>query len=83
MLGIDDHSILTDFEEEEEEKSNPSPRKINGFRVIYSSRKLRKTNQHGRPILYDFSQARFGSSRHSGDIQPHIYRALEVLLRFS
>lgn len=81
MLGIEDTSILTDFEEAE--KSNPSPRKIVGDRVIYSSRKLRKTKQHGRPILCDLGQARFGSTRYCGDIQPYIYRAPEVLLRMS
>ncbi|KAJ5485322.1 hypothetical protein N7539_005310 [Penicillium diatomitis] len=81
MLGIDDVSILSDFEEEE--KSNPSPRKITGDRVIYSSRSLRRTKQHGRPVLCDFGQARFGSSQYSGDIQPYIYRAPEVLLRMS
>ena len=81
MLGIDDVSILSDFEEEE--KSNPSPRKITGDRVIYSSRNLKRTKQHGRPVLCDFGQARFGSSRYSGDIQPYIYRAPEVLLRMS
>lgn len=36
MMAIEDTSILTDFEEEE--KSNPSPRKIVGDRVIYASR---------------------------------------------
>ncbi|KAJ5594829.1 kinase-like domain-containing protein [Penicillium hispanicum] len=81
LLGIDNMSVLTDFEEAE--KSDPSPRKIVGNRVIYASRKLKKTNEHGRPVLCDFGQARLGSARHSGDIQPYIYRAPEVLLRMS
>ncbi|PYI02369.1 kinase-like protein [Aspergillus sclerotiicarbonarius CBS 121057] len=79
MMAIEDTSILTDFEKEE--KSNPSPRKIVGDRVIYASRKLKKTKQHGRPTLCDFGQARFGAQTYSGDIQPYIYRAPEVLLR--
>jgi serine/threonine protein kinase len=79
MLGIEDNSILADFEEGE--KSHPSPRKIVGERVIYSSRKLGRTKNHGRPVLCDFGQARFGSSTYFGDIQPYIYRAPEVLLR--
>ncbi|KAB8256812.1 kinase-like domain-containing protein [Aspergillus pseudonomiae] len=79
MLGIEDKSILADFEEGE--KSNPSPRKIVGGRITYSSRKLRRTKQHGRPILCDFGQARFGSSTYFGDIQPYIYRAPEVILQ--
>ncbi|KAJ5954296.1 hypothetical protein N7501_008575 [Penicillium viridicatum] len=65
MLGIEDESLLAEFEEEE--KSNPSPRKVIGNR--------------GRPVLCDFGQARFGSARYSGDIQPYIYRAPEILLR--
>ncbi|KAL4813556.1 kinase-like domain-containing protein, partial [Aspergillus spinulosporus] len=79
MMAIEDMSILTDFEEEE--KSNPSPRKVIGDRAIYASRQFRKTKQHGRPILCDFGQARFGSNTYFGDIQPYIYRAPEVLLR--
>lgn len=55
MLGIEDPSILADFEEAE--KSNPSPREIIEDRVIYLSHKLKKTNQHDRPVLCDFSQA--------------------------
>lgn len=81
LLGIDNISILADFEEAE--KSNPSPRKIVRDRVIYTSRKLKKTNKHSRPILCDFGQARLGSARYSGDIQLYIYRAPEVLLRIS
>ncbi|KAL4891343.1 kinase-like protein [Aspergillus ambiguus] len=79
LFGIEDSSILTDFEQSE--KSNPSPRKIVGDRIIYSTRKLARTTKHGRPILCDFGQARFGSDTYRGDIQPHIYRAPEVLLR--
>lgn len=65
------------------EKSHPSPRKIIGDRVIYSSRKLKKTNEHGRPVLCDFGQARYGAAHYDDDIQPYIYRAPEVLLRMS
>lgn len=79
MLSIEDSSILVDFEEAE--KSNPSPRKIIGDRVTYSSRQLKKTKEHSRPILCDFGQARLGLASYSGDIQPYIYRAPEVLLR--
>ncbi|GAB1215358.1 hypothetical protein ATERTT37_004544 [Aspergillus terreus] len=78
-MAVEDASILADFEEKE--KSNPSPRKIDGDRVIYASRKLKKTRRHGRPTLCDFGQARFGSNTYSGDIQPYIYRAPEVLLQ--
>ncbi|PWY75346.1 kinase-like protein [Aspergillus sclerotioniger CBS 115572] len=80
MMAIEDPSILTDFEEQE--KSHPSPRKIlDDDRMIYASRKLKKTKQHGRPTLCDFGQARFGSHTYSDDIQPWVYRAPEVVLR--
>ncbi|RMZ37615.1 protein kinase [Aspergillus flavus] len=79
MMAIEDTAILTKFEEEE--KSSPSPRKVVGDRMIYASRKLRKTKQHGRPTLCDFGQARRGPNTYCGDIQPYIYRAPEVLLR--
>ncbi|KAB8276598.1 kinase-like domain-containing protein [Aspergillus minisclerotigenes] len=68
MMAIEDTAILTNFGEEE--KSSPSPRTVVGDRMIYASRKLRKTKQHGRPTLCDL--ARLG---------PYIYRAPEVLLR--
>ncbi|KAJ5587279.1 serine/threonine protein kinase [Penicillium hispanicum] len=81
MLRVEDESILVDFEEAE--KSTPSPRKMIGDRVIYSSRKLGIPKIHGRPILSDFGEARFASSvgPHWEDIQPLIYRAPEVLLQ--
>ncbi|KAL4812097.1 hypothetical protein BDW67DRAFT_179000 [Aspergillus spinulosporus] len=76
MMAIEDMSILTNFKEGE--KSNPSPRKVLGDRGIYASRQFRKTKQHGRPILCDFGQARFGSNTYLGEIQPYIYRAPEA-----
>ena len=80
MLRVEDESILVDFEEAE--KSSPSPRKVVGDRVIYTSRKLGLPKIHGRPVLSDFGEARFASSvgTHWEDIQPLIYRAPEVLL---
>lgn len=79
MLGIEDELILAEFEEGE--KSNPSLQKVVGNQVIYASRKLNRTNDYGRPVLCDFGQARFGSARYDGDIQPYRYRAPEILLR--
>ncbi|CAG7934789.1 unnamed protein product [Penicillium salamii] len=79
MLGIEDESLLAEFEEGE--KSNPSARKVDGNRVIYASREFKTTNNFGRPVLCDFGQARSGAARYYGDIQPYIYRAPEVLLR--
>ncbi|KAJ5900246.1 protein kinase [Penicillium subrubescens] len=81
MLSVEDESILVDFEEAE--RSSPSPRKIVGDRVIYSSRDLGIPKVHGRPILSDFGEARFSSSlgKQWEDVQPLVYRAPEVLLR--
>lgn len=78
-MAIEDASIVDNFEEEE--KSSPSPRKVVADQVIYASRKLRRKNQHGRPTMCDFGQARFGSSTYSRDIHPYIYRAPEMQLR--
>src|SRR5690349_2250350 len=81
MLNFEDESILVDFENAE--ISNPSPRKLVGNRTIYCSRKLGIPKKHGRPVLADFGEARFGSDTgtYCGDVQPFIYRAPEVLLR--
>lgn len=81
MLNIEDESILVDFEEAE--ISNPSPRKVVGDRAIYHSRKLGIPKKHGRPVLSDFGEARFGSKSgtYCDDVQPFMYRAPEVLLR--
>lgn len=81
MLNVEDESILVDFENAE--ISNPSPRKLVGDQTIYCSRKLGIPKKHGRPVLADFGEARFGSSTgtYSGIAQPFIYRAPEVIFR--
>lgn len=81
MLSIEDESILADFEEAE--ISNPSPHKLVEDRAIYHSRKLGIPKNHGRPVLSDFGEARFGSESgtYCDDVQPFMYRAPEVLLR--
>ena len=81
MLNIEDQSILVKFEEAE--LSNPSPQKVVGSRTIYHSRKLGIPKTHGRPVLADFGEARFGleSGTYCDDVQPFMYRAPEVLLR--
>lgn len=79
MLAIEDESILSSFEKSELE--NPSPRKIDGDRIIYKSRELQVPKVHGRPVICDFGEARTGSKVYHEDIQPYLYRAPEVLLR--
>ncbi|KAB8244454.1 kinase-like protein [Aspergillus flavus] len=81
LLALDYLHVVAEIVHTEEEKSSPSSRKVVGDRMIYASRKLRKTKQHGRPTLCDFGQARRGPNTYCGDIQPYIYRAPEVLLR--
>jgi serine/threonine-protein kinase SRPK3 len=78
LLVIADKSVLSDFENTE--MSSPSPRKIDGNRVIYRSKELRSARSNGPPTLIDFGKARIGEPVHYNNIQPFIYRAPEVLL---
>ncbi|KAL3963516.1 hypothetical protein ACCO45_000520 [Purpureocillium lilacinum] len=78
MFGIQDDSVFTAFEEEEQ--LDPSPRKLVGDRAIYLSRQLRMPKDWGAPVLCDFGSAVSGDTEHLEDIQPDIYRAPEVIL---
>lgn len=80
MLNVEDEWILVDFENAE--MAEPSPRKLIGDRTIFASQRLAIPQNHGRPVLADFGEARFGSTgTYCGIVQPFIYRAPEVLLR--
>ncbi|KAI9678157.1 MAG: hypothetical protein M1817_006102 [Caeruleum heppii] len=79
LMAIEDESILVDFEEAE--RTDPSPRKIDGGRVTHTSRELRASRNHGRPVLCDFGEARFGEKDYDDDIQLYLYRAPEVILQ--
>ncbi|KAG4262416.1 CMGC/SRPK protein kinase [Fusarium proliferatum] len=78
MFGIYDDSVFTAFEQEEQ--SEPTPRKEVDGRTIYISRELRKPKDYGAPVLCDFGSAVVGDVEHCEDIQPDIYRAPEVIL---
>ena len=69
---------------EKDELEKPCPRKIDGERVIYTSRPLVPPSPqyaYGRPILADLGNARIdGGPPYTGDIQPYQYRAPEVIL---
>jgi hypothetical protein len=78
MLGIGDDSVFTNFEEQE--LRHPSPRKDVDARFIYVSRELQMPRELGAPVLCDFGSAVLGDIEHIEDIQPDIYRALEVIL---
>jgi len=77
-LRIEEDSILKEFEAAE--LRTPSPRKIDGDRVIYESRGLQRPKKPGRPVLCDFGEARFGKKTYTDDIQPYVYRAPEIIL---
>jgi serine/threonine-protein kinase SRPK3 len=79
LLGVEDQSILGDFEKAERE--SPIPRKIDGDRVIYETRTLDNAKKPGRPVLTDFGEARFGQATYTDIIQPVQYRAPEVVLQ--
>jgi serine/threonine-protein kinase SRPK3 len=70
-LRIEDNSILREFEAAE--LSTLSTRKVDRDRVIYKSRRLIRPKRHGRLILCDFSEARFGKKTYTNDIQPYVY----------
>ncbi|KAF9003004.1 kinase-like domain-containing protein [Cyathus striatus] len=78
QFGIEEESILKDFEESE--IKNPSPRKVMDGQTIYQSRELKFHKNLGRPILCDFGEARFGANIYTDEIQPIVYRAPEVIL---
>ena len=78
MLGIEDDSVLTAFEEQE--MRDPSPRKLVDGRTIYLTRELQISKGWGAPVLCDFGSAVLGNTEHMEDIQPNIYRAPEVIL---
>ncbi|KAL6307087.1 CMGC/SRPK protein kinase [Sparassis latifolia] len=82
LLGLDDHSAEDDLEKfEKQEVESPSPRKIDGDRIIYTSRPLVPCiYNYGRPVLCDLGEAHFGKYNPMDDIQPYQYRAPEVIL---
>lgn len=76
LLGIHDSSVLDKFAAMA--TTNPPPSKELPDRIIYISQPMPLTK--GLPFLTDFSEARFGSSMHTGLIMPNVYRAPEVIL---
>ena len=74
--------MLADFEKAEEKE--PSPRKvIDASRTIYTSRLFRRlvsSKTYGLPTLCDFGEARIGKTQRTGPfVQPHLYRAPEII----
>lgn len=81
MSEIEDESILAEFEAAE--ANPPSAKVIRHDRTIYTSRKLGLPKTFGPPVLCDFGAARFGDEVNNDDIQPEVYRALEVILEMN
>jgi serine/threonine-protein kinase SRPK3 len=75
-MGIHDRTVFDRFEKMA--STNPVPLKELSDRIIYVSQPMPLTK--GLPFLTDFSEARFGSSAHTGLIMPNVYRAPEVIL---
>ncbi|PYI07584.1 kinase domain protein, partial [Aspergillus sclerotiicarbonarius CBS 121057] len=76
LLGIDDASILAEMEEDE--ISNPAPRKQLSDRSIFATRAMPLTS--GEPVLADLGEARIAEEKQTGLIMPSVYRAPEVML---
>ncbi|EFY86566.1 hypothetical protein MAC_07428 [Metarhizium acridum CQMa 102] len=79
MFRITDPSILTDFAEQELQA--PCPRKELEGRTIYTSRAFKSTGRIGPPVLCDFGAAVFADRENIACVQPHVYRAPEVILK--
>lgn len=77
-LRIEEGSILKGFGAAE--LRTPSPRKVDGDRVVYESRGLKLPKKHGRPVLCGFGEAHFGKETYTDDIQPYVFRAPEIIL---
>jgi serine/threonine-protein kinase SRPK3 len=75
-----DSSVLTQFENEE--LAEPSTKKEVDGSIIYRSREMGITKAFGAPMLCDFGSAvpLDDGLEHREDIQPDVYRALEVIL---
>lgn len=79
MFSISDESIFDIFEQEE--LTQPSPRKEMDGRTIYTCRQLPNPKKHGTVVLCDFGSAVLGNREHTEDVQPNVYRAPEVILQ--
>ncbi|KAK6430586.1 hypothetical protein LTR95_013258 [Oleoguttula sp. CCFEE 5521] len=78
LIRSRDDEIFRAFEAAE--RTDPSPRKIDGDRIIYQTRKLDRPKKVGFPVLCDFGEARYWQVTYTDDVQPYQYRAPEVIL---
>ncbi|KAL2068572.1 hypothetical protein VTL71DRAFT_14909 [Oculimacula yallundae] len=78
MLEIEDDAIFKNFEEEE--RTQPSLRKIEGDRIIYATRQVDIPDNPSHAVLCDFGDAHFGEESYIGEVMPDLYRAPEIVL---
>ena len=78
QLRVNDDSVFENYESDE--LHDPRPRKVDGKRTIYQSRRLSLPTAAGHIILCDLGEARFGKATYTDDIQPYVHRAPEVIL---
>jgi serine/threonine-protein kinase SRPK3 len=78
MLAIKDDATFKTFEQEE--RDEPSLRKIDGDRIIYASRQLDIPETLSHAVLCDFGDAQFGEETYQGEVMPDLYRAPEIVL---
>lgn len=81
MLPIVDQTMYEQFEEAEAAEPSTA-RNVDEDQTVYMSRAFPKppASNYGLPILCDFGESRIGVSQSSGPhVQPHIYRAPEVI----
>ncbi|KAL1880227.1 hypothetical protein VTK73DRAFT_6055 [Phialemonium thermophilum] len=76
LLSVENETELREVEEEE--MSEPSPRKVYKDHTIYASTLLQISG--GEPVLCDFGEARFGQASYDEHALPDLYRAPEILL---
>ena len=81
MLGIEDDAIFSLFEDEE--RTEPSLRKIDENRIIYATRPVGIPDDATRAVLCDFGDAHFGDKTYIGEVMPDLYRAPEIVLGIS
>jgi serine/threonine-protein kinase SRPK3 len=81
LLQMNETTAEQDLDKfEQQELNSPCPRKIDGDRVIYASRRLvPPIYRYGPPVICDFGEARFEEYDNMYDIQPYQYRAPEVI----
>jgi serine/threonine-protein kinase SRPK3 len=82
LLGMNEETVVQDLNTfEEAELASPSARKVDGGRVIHTSRRLvPPVYSYGRPVLCNFGEARFGEYDSMADVRPYQYRAPGVIL---